>query len=251
MGAITYWYCGNLSPERARELGLGYVMGEGGLAVRGGPGPGGKQGTMFCRGAHGVVPQVPKLWRPYPGELGEKVAIGWDPADPPGPEDLARATQCHGHKVQLADGRAWLAPVARLPAGETPFPRALAWDGKAWAPSDKPARADQLRLYEAACAYWEEFARAIDAGLAEAGGAAERLSASIELGDEADLATAALGINYRVTRAEVAALSLFTDQTPVEVCLALIDWPTICGFLRSRKLPFSEGPTPERGPGTS
>lgn len=223
---------GAMSAERAEALGLGYALPT--VAHRAIKGPGGASGVAFCTSASRPGP-MPR-WEPYPGKPG--LWIGWDPEAPPGPAELARADQHAGHPVRLADGSSWVVPVARHPSGASPFPRAMKWSEGGWHVGAEPADKLHLRLWEAACDFWDR--------LVTAAGPEEE--AEVTLDEQADLAAAALSVNYRVSPFELGALGLVTTSTVADVCLALVDFPSLRKLVEESSDPKPEGPTPERGP---
>lgn len=200
-----------------KELGLGYAMDRGGPQHAGmQPGPDTGSGVVFSfADPDGKSPSLHAAggatWEQVPGS---PVWIGFDPEDPPRPDDLARAEQRDGHAVRLGDGNDWLVPVARAVDGTSPLPRRLRWDGETWAPGD--VLQQYTDLFGEACRIWDTVIA----------GDADSRTLSVECG----IAVMALAINYRLGPAEVSLLGLFDTVNEAEIVLALIDWPAVLAF---------------------
>lgn len=217
MAGIYYYLSGQnaVSREMTDALGLAYACDTGGpnhAAM--GPGPDGKPGVVFVfAGPDGSMAPTALAGRPsvhwmeYPGNDG--LWLGYDQADVPGPEDLVRSEQQWGHAVQLADGRLWTVPVARLVDGQPALPRRLSWDGTAWTEGEILER--YASLFAAACRLWDALA----------------VNGRVELDESCDVATSALAVNYRIGPAEISLLGLFDTESHAAVVKAMIDWPTV------------------------
>lgn len=145
--------------------------------------------------------------------------VGWTPGTAPGPADLERGQLVGGHWVRLSDGRDWLVPVARaFPAG-TALPERLILGPTGEVVTERLP--EYAALYAGAERAWGLFVAQASPEDAEDDGEPWTLI------EQMDLAATALGVNYRVTRLEVAALGLLTTRNVGEVCAALIDLPTI------------------------
>lgn len=228
MSSPVYYLPGRKSatPQVLAELGLGYLLdGAGGLSAAGVPhsGPDGKAGCMVCLpsaacpeppiGALAAAAGRAKTFAQLPGSAAW---MGWDPASPPGPEDLARREQILGHDVELGDGRRWHVPVARLLDGGTRLPRRLAWDGEVWSPGQV---LDRYRaLWTAASRIWDALAGAGEGGTE---------TVTVTLDEECSAAAAALAVNYRLGPGEVSLLDLLDEAAEVRVVKALVDWPAL------------------------
>lgn len=244
MAGFVYFVEGRqgLRPEELNTLGLKHVADGAGFKRAPGQAPArGRAAGLYLCDSGGDLTSLSELrWEPYPGS--PTVLVGWDSKSPPGPEDLRRGEQLDGHEVELAGGRRWLVPVARYPRGDTPLPRRLQWDGKAWADGEIEERFREL--WVGAERVWGEIV-----GAAEGDGAG---IAEVTLGESADLASLALSINYRVGPGELSLLGLLTTANQADVVLSVVDWPSVKLFLKGAPpLGNSEGPGCEPGPEAS
>jgi hypothetical protein len=150
---------------------------------------------------------------------GKDYWLGWEEASPPTPGDLARPSQLPGHPVTLADGQEWVVPIARL------LPRAL---GLA---ADGSEVQETLPRYRHLCAttdrFWEWHREMWAARAAEARGEAPEPYRSPTEDELWQAASEALGVNYRVSRVELAALRVLTVPNAVAIIWALLDGPAI------------------------
>jgi hypothetical protein len=217
MAGPLYFFPGVAKAGRAQfeAAGLGHALDGAGVGACGTTerGPDGGKGAIVappCPRGRAPIPQLADVatWAQVPGR---EVWIGWLTDDRPTPADLARRVQVPGYEVELADGARWTVPVARRVAGAPGLPRALRWDGSAWAPGDVVPK--HAQLWAVACRVW-------DALIGAAG-------AEVTLTLECDAAALALACNYRVGPPEISALGLFTTATQSEVIKALVDFPAL------------------------
>lgn len=62
-----------------------------------------------------------QTWKAVESEPGKVTHwIGWETANPPGPEDLERKETIEGHPVKLADGREWVIPAVHFAFSKVP-----------------------------------------------------------------------------------------------------------------------------------
>jgi hypothetical protein len=218
VGALVYYTSERdaINSEAVAALGLGYVLDDGGVAqVPTARGPDGSKGVYFAAGGVSMRP-AGLSFEVYPGK--PRVWIGTDKAEPPTPEDLARGDVLKGHPVKLGDGQMWEVPVARYQAGHAGFPRRLTWSPEGWKPGDV---VDAYKaIWDGACDFLTQL---LSAEANAPGGQAVEFSGS----DEVELAARALALNYRVSPAEISMLGLFDTETKADVCLALVDFPSM------------------------
>lgn len=237
------------------ELGLGYLGEAAALSTTGVQrGPGGSAGCVCAlENVTGELCHVDlpnQTWRKFGNHW-----VGFWRDRPPGPADLARTEMIPGHKVQLADGQRWLAPVARsLRIRESGDELGLAWarelperldladDGKTWVNSGILPRYQPL--WDIA-EKWAEcrWGGGHDDALAGPGAV--------------DAAVLCLQTNYRVGRAEIALLGCLTDELVNRILNMLIDEPTMEEFVKKKaeqellKAAASDGPSSGDGPAGS
>ena len=187
-----------------------------------------------------------QTWRPVPGK---PYWIGFYPERRPGPADLARPKMLDGHFVRLADGNDWLVPVARGWHDEDggagwyhAVPRTADLDDAGnWIQGDVVA--EYRELWDLATAWWDVKAAAADAVADDAGGERVAVPWSLNtLAGSLDAAVAALAVNYRLSKFEVAALGLFDTHSAQRILDAVVDWPTFARWLE-KKTAATGGPT--------
>lgn len=183
--------------------GLDGVLGGAGLSAAPSAGPGGANGMLLAAG--GEAPAYRPEGQTWALRQDGRAWLGFDPAAPPGPDELERPEQLPGHLVQLGDGRHWLCPVARLFGGESALPQTYLLEPggvrKAVAPAWRDLWADCERLW-----------------------AADQTLPELEL---LRIAHRALGVNFRLGTDEINALGLLHDRCLVGVLGALLDLPTV------------------------
>ncbi len=193
-------------------------------------GPGGKSGQFVAQ--RGPLPynEAAQVWEEVPGGA---YWIGFDRANPPGPEDLARVPQLNGHLVTLGDGRKWLIPVARKYIVEQgvagwvvalPRTRRLSAEG-IWEEKDVVARHRPL---------WDDVERVINIEERYATGDPEAAT-GISMQSETDLVIRAIATNYRISAREASLLGLVDTDVIVPVVQALMDAPGHEEILRQKK----------------
>ena len=55
-----------------------------------------------------------QTWRKMPRPGQDDIYLGYWKDSPPGPDDVARATQLSGYSLKMQDGRQWLCPLVRF-----------------------------------------------------------------------------------------------------------------------------------------
>lgn len=226
---------GNLNHKLLAERGLGHVFGEPGSTVRlkgltvdtacsqlAGRGPGNLSGVILC--ALPTSGQAPRRIGYYPAEQkwvpwldGSQVWIGWDPSEPPGPEDLARRERFPGHAVELADGNSYEIPVVRSPVTGrgTSLPCTMGWDS---------AGAFEVRIKAEYRTAWDESERSATLFY---GGVADPGWRRIDYEEALRMCLRALSLNYRLGRLEQNAFGLVDTETCQRILGATVDWPTV------------------------
>ena len=184
-------------------------------------GPDGQQGLVLVHGEHrvGYFPES-QVWTQHK----DGVQVGFDPANPPGPEHLARPEQIDGHPVELADGNGWVVPIVRSVMHGSMLPQQLVLDtGGNW--TGRP-----LEIY---AQHEQDAERIWEQVIAEAGAAedenGETVSAPepMQLDDMMRIAVDALAVNYRIDKWIVSALGLMTTRHPMQIGRAMVDWPAV------------------------
>lgn len=162
--------------------------------------------------------------------------IGIDREHPPGPADLARPNMVPGHPVKLADGNLYQIAVIRSPVRDTCLPRDMYRD--AAGEFCMSVQQEHLDLWQRSEPLWDMiYSEASDARRMAF---AEILDRSIEL----------LGVNYRYSHAEQAALRLITsgNETWEKMFQAAVDAPLVEEVLGAEK---KTGDPPQPGPPSS
>ena len=212
------------------QLGLGYALEDRALGVDVANGPSGQAGAVFADPTripdHKIGYYVAEqTWRKVPRiqTSAGPVWVGIYRQHPPQPKDLERLEMLPGYKVQLADGQKYVLPIARGVADgddlqfDCRLPHAITIDDEGeWVSSGLLPR--YARLWEIATAYWDcKFgAEATEDG-----------KVSFSFAGANDAALTALAANYRVGKAEVALLGLFSQASIVGILDTLIDWHTV------------------------
>lgn len=217
---------------------------------------GGPAGSGYIVGREGfhLYNKKTQEWHRAPvlveGYDGPGYWVGFERDAPPGPEELARQKQLAGHWVELADGKRWLAPVARLPIGEEGVP-ALPRVVKLGADRAKTMTvvASHRWLWDEACAFWDEWAAVCDEAAPQreeftwvARSTEGRIVTRID--SCFDLACRALAVNYRLGPAEVSVLGLVTSENAADVPLALVDWPSDVELAKKAEASGGESSSP-------
>jgi hypothetical protein len=150
--------------------------------------------------------------------------LGYDAADPPGPEHLVRDEPIEGHPVTLADGHSWTVPIIRSVMHGSQLPQQLVLDERGqWTatPLEIYARheADAERIWQHVMAEAE----------AEADEHGEQLEQPepIDFDELMRIVIDTLAINYRIDKTIVSALGLLTTDHPWRIARAMIDWPSL------------------------
>jgi hypothetical protein len=199
-------------------------------------GPGGSGGIVLADERHieavkiGYYPDK-QTWRQVPRS---EAWVGFYADDRPIPKDCARDQMLNGHPVRLGDDNLWIVPVARRFSDENgelcqrvalPVGNDLNASGE-WVMNGILPR--YQRLWDIAVAWFDAF----HLGLEES---SEVLALSWVL----DSASEVLASNYRIGRAECAALGLMNGQSSMAILDAVADVPTL--KLLSEKKTASDG----------
>lgn len=182
-------------------------------------GPTTKHGCVLAECQGGArIGFYPKL-QEWSEVAGGAYWIGYYRDAKPGPDDLGRAEQYGGHAVRLADGNEWLVPIVRLAGGDTGLPKAVKW-GK-----DGALIQTVLPQYAELCIHGEELAeQVLENGVIDG-----------DIDYLASLCVSALALNYRISKWETSALSLFTTPIIQSVLEAMIDVPTALYWMSQLK----------------
>jgi hypothetical protein len=174
--------------------------------------------------------------------------LGWWRDSPPGPADLVRRRVIPGHSIEIG-GQRWECPIARAADEDNgqlhwfpvlPVAMGLDEEGNWVRNGTLPQYA---RLWQIACDYWNALTGATPES--EADGKSRIV---FNFSNAADAALCALATNYRVDRAEVAALGLFDEQTVREILQALVDWPTVEEFAKKKARQAVDSSSSDAGP---
>lgn len=253
MSGIFYYLPGRqtFSIEKAKEFGLGYAIGDGGLERVGmTPGPDGGSGVLFKFSDHnGTYPRSVEIkagsfvWDKHPES---DLWIGFDSEALPTPESLARLPMASGIPISMGDKRLWLIPAIRGVDGDTMLPCAQRWKGGDEWVTGEP-KAEYRDIYEHAGRLWD----VIFTGLLTAD--PENEDITFDVADECGIVCRALTVNYRIGRAEASMMGLIDGGSQLGALLAIIDFP---GAVEVKKKMDSLGPdwrpgTKECTPATS
>lgn len=240
-----------------RRIGLGHAFDRSGFGQgRIDRGPDGGRGVLlaWCDGWEARLGYRPEeqRWRAIPASPAQ---VGTYRAEPAGPGDLVRPDPLPGDPVTLGDGREWIVPKVRAWrgdedgagwAGQLPTVAGLDADGN-WTTGEIVER--YQALYRRALGYWDVKSGAYRQAAQAAQGsdpAAGPVRRSFTYADAYDAALEILAANYRLGKAEVVLLGLFTSSTALEILDAAIDWATLENWLEhlEKKTP----PAPGSGP---
>jgi hypothetical protein len=247
----------SITPERVAELGLGYAFEGRHVANDAFDGPEGKPGAVLVADATRTKLGFYKdrqTWRPVPGTTAW---VGRYTDEPVEPKDLQRRDALRGHWVTLADGQAWLVPVAR---GATERDGELVCfvelpqyteidDAGEWVEGAIVPR--YAALWDHATAWWDTLraqGQPAEESSDEPGDAPAVPEVKFDFPGLHEAALAALAANYRIGRAEAALLQLFTKQSATSVLKALVDWPTVEEFLKKKFAGLAVGSPIDAGP---
>ena len=246
MAGLLYYvpgHTGQMMSGDACKLGLAHAFGhlkDEGLLCRGvyNKGPdekdgGSGAGTVVAEptfaGKVGVFSDR-QTWRKVPGS---DAYVGYYTDDPPKPADVARSQMLPGHRVELGDGQKWTVPIARgiaehgdnMMIGCT-LPTAMAIDDDGnW--QEGAVVPKYAALWKLAEQWWDTV---VTASAAVEGADVSDAGLIVELADQNDAALLVLSANYRLGKAEVVLLGLFTSDTYGELLGALIDMPTMLAW---------------------
>ena len=233
-----------ITPSTLPEFGLGcifdtetYTRGD---AVHG---PDGGSGVIVSYAVNGVgVGHYSKkqVWQKIHGAAAW---VGYEPANMPTPEDLARESGVSGFFKTLGDGNKWLCPLARLASGVPDVPCAHKLDAGKWTRGDPLER--YKRLWQVASQFWDIVKPEIDRHMEE-----NTESVKLDFDQEHAFAITALAANYRIQRTEASILGLFDDENVGEILRTLIDWPGIQLLILKKKLALAEAENSSTDPGS-
>ena len=244
-------------PEKTRSIGIEDVI-QAGLGHAFGP----RDGTSVTAvevargpddGPAGIVIGDPGCVEPsligyYPDRQewlkvpGTEAFVGWRPEQPPGPGDLARPNTLDGHDVRLGDGNRWLIPVARglvEQDGELRYvisvPTSTSIDENGnWTSGSVVGR--YKPLWDLACRWWDAVGRSLVEDDHD-----DSQTVRFNFDGLNDAALDVLATNYRVGKAEVAALGLFDSRCVYEVMNAVVDMPAIMAFFKKKASGLAAG----------
>jgi len=197
----------SVTPNLLLALGLGDAFPDGSTVTQRqcSKGPDGHSGVVVAWGAPkvevGYFPEK-QTWAKC---LRSECWLGFETADPPRPEELARERTVGFYTAPLGDGRRWIVPTGVFEDGASPLPkvRRLSADGSI----ERRVAKEYESLYLAA----------------DAVRSAIRDREDLDDRREWEIAVEALRVNYRVGADEVSALGLLTDAAVVAMFQALVD----------------------------
>lgn len=209
--------------------------------------------------------QTWKMMPPLKGQHeGKRVWCGYYNDERPTPEALQRRELLNGHAVRLGDDRLWLCPIAVMFAGSL---------GSAGLVAQLPTRSDldddgnwvatgivdkYRRAWDVALEYWD--ARVVspfqsppvttdeDGNTIQPDRSANDGPLPVITFDGAhDAAVDALSVNYRVGRAEAAALGLLDNSIVRQILDVLIDYPGLMSWSKKNSVETPDTYTPQHG----
>jgi hypothetical protein len=233
----------NAPPEVLAELGIAAVLGCPAATGYIDAGPSGAGGVLVAAsvGPPTALAFRKDRWRWIPRhDAAEPAKVIYHlgvPQPPPGPEDLARPEMLAGKAIILADGREWIVPLARYYDGGTPLGRRVTLDE---AGNEVLGVLEARRgLWEAACEVWEEFVaqQALDSESQGQAVATDRKAreGGMTLLRAKQIASMALGANYRVGEFEVSALGLLSTENIHAALAAMADVDGFCEMLKKKR----------------
>jgi len=245
MGSILYFIAGEAGAAEAvlRARNLSGVLAGLKPTTRGiYNGPEGKSGVLLAGNPSGDIGYFPdrQTWRK--GTRGD-FWLGFDPEDPPTPEDLARPRLVSGHTVEMRGGGKWTIPVARsFPVG-TGLPQIIVLDETGTVTTetvpefvDLSRRAEKIwtAMIEAAAAAEEKRAAGDETAVAVW---------SISFAERFEIAVAALAVNYRLEADEISLLKIMEGIHQDQILYALVDGPALDLFAKKNSIPESSPTT--------
>ena len=170
-----------------------------------------------------------QTWRQVPKS---DIWVGYETDRPPTPADLIVADVTPGHEVTLG-GQQWVIPVARSvnPAHALPETYGVDDEGQ-WIKRGVINRHRQLWEY---ATEWWDYCIAHQFDSQEDDEDDEKDTVTIRFDHGADAALCGLATNYRVSAIEVDLLALFDESRICEILMAMVDWPTVLGFLKKKR----------------
>lgn len=167
-----------------------------------------------------------------------KALIGWNPDQPPTPEDLRRKRMHRGYLIEGADGNEWQVPIIRRPDDSTELPRDMYvnGDGRLHEPVKEQYRE-----------YWEETELVCgwflhpEAGLEAIGFSKEKAFR---------MAVRALSINYRYGHAEQRICKAIDSVNFLTVLAWTVDKPRFDEVSAAAKKKPVTSDTPSSTPGS-
>lgn len=155
--------------------------------------------------ARHVIDRRRMSWHPWAAP-GVHVGL-WDDLPPPTPESLARPNPVPGITLTLGDGRRWQIPTLLYETGASALPPAVTLD------QTGAVLATPHRLYRDLLTTGME-ARAFCLAFSE--------GQDVDPRRAIELAILALGVNYRITRAEIGILQLLTLPAIPSILYAMV-----------------------------
>lgn len=218
MAGFLYYIPKERNPTREHLATLGFPFAARAGVPGGGcdKGPDSGMGTVFSLGPPanpaGDEPKIghyPDRQTWYEG-YDSAVWLGWETDSPPGPADLQVTRTITGRPTQLTDGNTWTLPTIRNMDGSPAVERVLGLG-----PNGRIGFGGPAPQYTA---LWGLIHRILD----EARGTAQPT-----LDECLECVSSAMGLNYLVTKWELAALGVFTDANLLRVFGTIADIPAL------------------------
>jgi hypothetical protein len=208
--------------------------------VRGGcaTGPDGTGGVLLSAGDDGKVGFFPdrQTWKRFPRGAAW---VGFYTDDRPTPADLQTAHALAGHSLELLDGQSWTVPLARQFRDEgetfrfqTALPQTVSLDDEGdWTSGGILPR--YMQLWELACQWYDSRTHA---EIEEVGETTATVKFEF-VRDVLDAAAAALAVNYRLGKVEIALLGLLTVDLAYTVLDLVVDFPVLLEWSKKNPAP--------------
>lgn len=224
------------SPEHLRQIGLGALLRSGSPDFSEGVGPHKRRGIFatWGWGSNFKFHATNQVWKVLAanldaGRTADQAYIGWEIDAPPTPNDLAHRDQFAGSSTRLRDGFNWLIPEAwKLP----PHFDKDSESGE-WIQKPAPEYAEFCKRAESFAYELAEMCESLEQAKQRMPGIKHHREMSIA--DTFDFASAALGINYRVTSEVVAALGLIQRPEAVRIVTLAIGFDEFISEVSQKK----------------